>query len=365
MDLAHPRREQVDAPERVAQLVAREEPRLAAGLPGRGRAGQPGQPVEAGLVPRRVAAVHPGDDDVDGERALVHGRRGHQWQRGDVEAVDRGGHLGRASGEPLRVPVAGRRHQLPVDALLPELHLDGAALAEDRTFAGLGAGRLWPRLDRHHRRPPAEQVRGQHRDGRPALVPAVRGRVAQREVRRCRGRRELLEEPVPGGHRQHEDRRPRLVRRHHEPVVGRGPGGRDCQRERCVPGRCGRHAGRVVRRRRGWLRRGRRRQGGVPEASGPARDGGLEDLHPPGGEHVGVPLGRRLQGPGPQPVPQVVVGAEPEQRRGHAGDGLGRDEQAVHLVPDDLPRTGGTVEGHAGDAGRHRLLQPEREPLGP
>ena len=71
------------------------------------------------------------------------------------------------------------------------------------------------------------------------------------------------------------------------------------------------------------------------------------------------------KGPGPQPVPQVVVGAEPEQRRGHAGDRLGRDEQPVHLVPDDLPRTGGTVEGHAGDTGRHRLLQPEREPLGP
>ena len=196
-------------------------------------------------------------------------------------------------------------------------------------------------------------------------MPAVRGRVAQREVRRHVGRRELLEEPAPGRHRQHHDRRPGLVRRHHEPLVARGPGGRDRQRERGVPGRCGRDAGRVVRRRRGRFRPGRRREGGVPRPAGPARDRGLEDRQPPAGEHVGVPLGRRVEGAGAQPVAQVVVGAEPEQRRGHAGDRLGRDEQPVHLVPDDLARTGGAVEGHAGDAGRHRLLQPEREPLGP
>ena len=82
------------------------------------------------------------------------------------------------------------------------------------------------------------------------------------------------------------------------------------------------------------------------------------------GDHVGVPLGRGVERAGAEPVPQVVVGAEPEQRGGHAGDRLGRDEQAVDLVPDDLARTGGAVEAHARDAGRHRLLQHEREPLG-
>ena len=190
VDPAYPRCEEVDAPQRVAQLVARDEPRLPARLAGGGGPGQPGQPVEAGLVPGRVAAVHPGEDHVDREGALVHRRRGHQRQRRHADAVDLGGDGGDAAGEPLGVAVAPGRDQLPVHALLPELHLDGASLAQH----GGVISRLRPRLERDRRGAPTEQVDGQLGHRAAALVPAVGGRVAQREVRRRRGRRR-----APGG----------------------------------------------------------------------------------------------------------------------------------------------------------------------
>ena len=167
VDPAHPRREEVDAPERVAQLVARDEPRLAARLAGRGGAGQPGQPVEPGLVPRRVAAVDPG---VRRRRpgtctrarsarpsAAASGRR-----RPSTAVVT----VAEPSGEPLGVAVA--RSARPAARRRPPPRTPPRRCSPGRapTVAGLGAGRRRPRLERDHRGPPAEQVGGQLGDGR-------------------------------------------------------------------------------------------------------------------------------------------------------------------------------------------------------
>ncbi len=88
VDVAHPRREQVDRTKRVAQLVAGDEPGPAAGLAGAGGALHRGDAGLAGGVPPGVVAVDPGVDDVDGEAALVDGRRGHQRQGAHLDAVD-------------------------------------------------------------------------------------------------------------------------------------------------------------------------------------------------------------------------------------------------------------------------------------
>ena len=293
------------------------------------------------------------------DRRLGHHRQGRHGVTGHRHA---GG--GGPTGQPLRVAVAARRHELPVDPLLPELHLDGAALPQHRRVGCGRSGRVRPRLDRNHRRPAAEQVRSQLGHGPAALVPAVGGRVAQAQVGRHVGRHELAQEPVPTGHRQHHDGHTALVRRHDQPLLADGcrAGGR--HRQGRGPGIGRGDPGGVVGRGDRRLGRGATRQRREARPAAPAFDGRLEDRHPARGDRVGVPLSCRRQGSLAQAPAQVVVGSEPEQGCRHPRDRLGRDEQPVDLVPDDLARPGGAVEADGGDARSHRLLQAEREPLG-
>ena len=240
VDVADPGREQVHRTQRVAQLVARDEPRPAAGLAGLGGALHPGDPRLARGVPLGVVAVDPRVDDVDGEAALVDRRRGHQRQGPHRDAVDLQRHELLAGGDPVGVAVGPRRDQRAVGVPLPELHLDRAALPDQLPL--LVDHR--PRLDEQPRGHPAAQVLAEAEDRAAALGPAVLVGVAQGEVRRRAGVAELLEEGVAVGHRHHDDRAPRLVRRDHQPVVAARGGGRDGPAERLLARLRRRHAGR-------------------------------------------------------------------------------------------------------------------------
>ena len=120
-------------------------------------------------------------------------------------------------------------------------------------------------------------------------------------------------------------------------------------------------------------RRGRDRLGvgeggdarGQPAGDGAAGPGGAEDADPALGDGVRVVLARGPVGALAERAAQVDVGGQPQQRGRHAGDRLGRDEQAVDLVLDDLARSGRAVIAGDGYAGGHRLLDHEREALGP
>ena len=227
VDPAYPRREEVDAAQRVAELVAGHEPGLPArlaGLRGLGRVGaaERGEPLLAGPVPHRVVAVDPGVDDVDGERALVDGRLGHQREGADGDALDLVLDRLDAARDALGVGVEPRRHQLPVDVGLPELDLDRAAAGRPRA-----AGRPGPAATARARRTgvrPRWSSRASSDDDAAALVPAGVGGVAQGEVRRQVGVGERLEEPVAGVGGHHDDGRLALVRRDHQPLVAGGPG---------------------------------------------------------------------------------------------------------------------------------------------
>jgi hypothetical protein len=175
VDAAHPRGEEVEAAEGVAQLVVGDEPRLAAGLACLGGAADPGQPALARGVPRGVAAVDPGVDDVDGEADLADRRRGHQREGRHRDALDLHLDGGEPGGHPVGVGVAARPDQLAGHRALPELHLDRAPLPEHaRAAVGLG-----PRLDADRRGHAAAQLGTEAGDGAAALVPAVELGVAQ------------------------------------------------------------------------------------------------------------------------------------------------------------------------------------------
>ena len=185
VDVAHPRREQVDRTKGVAQLVAGDEPGPAAGLAGAGGALHRGDAGLAGGVPPGVVAVDPGVDDVDGEAALVDGRRGHQRQGAHLDAVDDVRARAGVGRDLVGVAVGSRGDERAVDVPLPELHLHRAALPD---HAGLPVD-LRPRLDEQPRRHPAPQVVAQDGIGASPLGPAVLGGVAQARgsaARRCR-----------------------------------------------------------------------------------------------------------------------------------------------------------------------------------
>ena len=361
MDPSHPRREEVDAAHRVAQLVAAAVARGAAGAGARGAA-ELADPLVASGEPRLVVAVDPGVDDVDVEAAVVDRRERHHLEGRHLDVLDPGGGAGRAGGHPVAVAVRAGCEQVAVGRLLPELHADLDALAEHAVVPAAHR----PRLEEERRRASAGELLGHHRDGAAALGPAALGRVAHRQ-------------PVghrPGGQRGQEGAASRRrdddhgVRvepagRHHEPALA-GRGGRGRQRPE---GR---------RTRLGWGdARGAGGLGQVAEGTGaeavqhPARgervgaagDGGAEGLDPLPGQHLAVPAVRALQRGGADAAAQLVVGGDPEHRGGEGRLGRRRHEEPVDVVGDHLARAGRAVVRHRRHARRHRLLQDERVAL--
>ena len=242
VDAPHPRREQVHAAHRVAQLAAVDEPGPAArGAGAHRRVADLRQPPLARGVPLLVVAVDPGVDDVDRERALVRRRLDHQRQGAHLDVVDAGSSPSRrAPRHRGRVRRLAGRVQVAVGPLLPELHGDRAARGRGGTprprTRGHGSRNSRPVRPRRQRRaPPRRAARGgwaspcaraRARRRTPAgrLPPAARGRAAAPRSAA----------PRSGGRRCAAA--PRTTRRSPRGRLGHGGG------EGLVPGLLGGHA---------------------------------------------------------------------------------------------------------------------------